>query len=113
MEASQDLPKMTYEELLDYTGDNEATSNKTYLAIKGVVFDVSAAEFYKPGGPYHAFAGHDASVALAKMSKDTETLDPKKFKWQTSLNDQEKEMLENWFKRLSDKYQKVAQIHEA
>ena len=49
---------------------NGKANEKVYLALKGVVFDVSESEFYKPGGPYESFAGHDASVALGKMSKD-------------------------------------------
>ena len=78
---------MSHSQLAEYNGEQESTDNKTYIAIKGVVFDVSSADFYKPGGPYHYFAGHDASVALAKMSKEPEMLDPAKYSWKTSLNE--------------------------
>ena len=104
------LPQMTHAQLLEYQGENEANGFKTYLALKGDVFDVSTADFYKPGGPYHVFAGHDASVGLAKMSKEPEMLDPAKHNWKTSLTPEELAMLENWHKRLSDKYQKVATL---
>ncbi len=39
------------------------------LAVKGIVFDVSAGRgFYGKGGGYEMLAGRDASRALAKMS---------------------------------------------
>ena len=63
MAATQ--PKMTHAELLHHNGADLPT---VYLALKNIVFDVSSSDFYKPGGPYHVLAGHDASVALAKMT---------------------------------------------
>lgn len=104
----ESLPEMTHAQLLEYQGENEANGFKTYLALKGDVFDVSSADFYKPGGPYHVFAGHDASVGLAKMSKEPEMLD--KHDWKISLSAEELAILDNWHKRLSDKYQKVATL---
>lgn len=56
-------------------------SPKVYIALKDEVFDVSNADFYKPGGPYVVLAGHDASVALAKMTKEPEFVDETKYKW--------------------------------
>jgi len=81
--------------------------------LKGSVFDVSNADFYKPGGPYHVLAGHDASVALARMNLDPEVLNnPAKYNWRECLNEEEKQSLENWFKRLSDKYPVVGTLEE-
>ena len=43
------------------------------IGIKGEIYDVSRGKsFYGPGGPYHAFAGHDASRAFASFSTDPE-----------------------------------------
>ena len=43
------------------------------IGIKGEIYDVSRGKsFYGPGGPYHAFAGHDASRAFASFSTDDE-----------------------------------------
>ncbi|XP_036992886.2 neudesin isoform X1 [Artibeus jamaicensis] len=42
-----------------------------YLAVKGVVFDVtSGKEFYGRGAPYNALAGTDATRGVAKVSLD-------------------------------------------
>jgi predicted heme/steroid binding protein len=48
---------------------------QTFLALKGVIYDVSGSWFYRKGAPYGKFAGHDASVNLAKMSHDDKMLD--------------------------------------
>ena len=45
------------------------------MALKGVIYDVSGSWFYKKNGPYGKFAGHDASINLAKMSHDDVNLD--------------------------------------
>ncbi|POS82605.1 hypothetical protein EPUL_005168, partial [Erysiphe pulchra] len=52
------------------------TSDLCYVAIKGKVFDVSGNKAYLPGGPYHNFAGHDASRALALTSTKVEDVRP-------------------------------------
>jgi predicted heme/steroid binding protein len=64
---------MTYEELSQHR-----LGPKVYVALKGKVFDVSSNDVYKEGGGYHAFAGRDASVALAKMNFGEELMDPAK-----------------------------------
>jgi len=46
-----------------------------YMAVKGVVFDVtSGKEFYGVGTSYHALAGKDCTQAVAKMSLDPKDL---------------------------------------
>ena len=106
-QGGTDLPSMSYAELSKFDG---VASDKIYFSLKGIVFDVSGSDFYKPGGPYHYLAGHEASVPLAKMSKETEYLDQEKYKWDECLDENDKIMLENWFSKISEKYPKVAKI---
>ena len=106
-QGGTDLPSMSYAELSKFDG---VASDKIYFSLKGIVFDVSGSDFYKPGGPYHYLAGHEASVPLAKMSKETEFLDREKYKWDECLDENDKIMLENWFSKISEKYPKVAKI---
>ena len=106
-QGGTDLPSMSYAELSKFDG---VASEKIYFSLKGIVFDVSGSDFYKPGGPYHYLAGHEASVPLAKMSKETEFLDREKYKWDECLDENDKIMLENWFSKISEKYPKVAKI---
>ena len=50
----------TAEELLEFDGSDP--SKPVYLAVKGVVFDVSERrQMYEPGKGYSVFAGRDAS----------------------------------------------------
>ena len=106
-QGGTDLPSMSYAELSKFDG---VASDKIYFSLKGIVFDVSGSDFYKPGGPYHYLAGHEASVSLAKMSKETEYLDLEKYKWDECLDENDNIMLENWFSKISEKYPKVAKI---
>eukprot|EP01118_Nematostelium_gracile_P016235 TRINITY_DN6680_c0_g1_i1.p1 TRINITY_DN6680_c0_g1~~TRINITY_DN6680_c0_g1_i1.p1 ORF type:complete len:124 (+),score=32.95 TRINITY_DN6680_c0_g1_i1:45-416(+) len=53
------------EELKAYDGSDPTSA--ILMGVKGKVYDVTGgAGFYGPGGAYHAFAGKDASRALAK-----------------------------------------------
>ncbi|XP_043911342.1 neudesin [Protopterus annectens] len=59
----------TEEEIAKYDGQEE--EHPIYMAVKGVVFDVSTGnEFYAKGAPYNALVGKDATRAVAKMSLD-------------------------------------------
>ncbi|CAM9827845.1 unnamed protein product [Choristocarpus tenellus] len=85
----------TIEQLHDFDGRDDET--QAYVAIRGEVFDVSSkANFYKKGGSYNVFAGHDASVNLATGSLSPDTLDSS---W-ADLNPMEKDSLDEWV----DKY---------
>ena len=39
-----------------------------------IVFDVTHTEFYKPEGPYHCFAGQEATINLVESTFETSTL---------------------------------------
>ncbi|KYO43631.1 neudesin [Alligator mississippiensis] len=59
----------TEPELARYSGQQEG--QPIYMAVKGVVFDVSSAkEFYGKGAPYNALVGKDSTRGVAKMSLD-------------------------------------------
>jgi predicted heme/steroid binding protein len=65
-----DLPVFSLAELRVYDSSNE----RTYLGCNRLVFDVSSSPFYKEGGSYSQLAGHDASVALARMDLSAASL---------------------------------------
>ena len=83
-----------------------------YVALKGLVFDVSANDVYKEGGGYHAFAGRDASVALAKMNFAEELMDPKKTHWskEGELDDKQMQVLNDWVAFYEKRYQIIAKL---
>ncbi|XP_054857008.1 neudesin [Eublepharis macularius] len=69
--APQERPVrlFTESELARYNGQEE--DQPIYLAVKGVVFDVSSGkEFYGKGAPYNALVGKDSTRGIAKMSLD-------------------------------------------
>ena len=61
------IPVMSIEELA-----KNRVGSKVYVAVKNLVYDVTKSESYREGGGYHAFAGRDASVALARMNFNEE-----------------------------------------
>lgn len=57
----------TKEELAEHDG-SKGEEGMIYVAIKGIVFDVTAKKaMYGPSGGYHCFAGKDAS----KVTRET------------------------------------------
>uniref|UniRef100_A0A8C7ZIP2 Neudesin neurotrophic factor n=1 Tax=Oryzias sinensis TaxID=183150 RepID=A0A8C7ZIP2_9TELE len=63
----------TEEELRQYDGSEE--HHPIYMAVKGVVFDVTKGkEFYGKNAPYNALTGKDSTRAVAKMSLNPEDL---------------------------------------
>jgi membrane-associated progesterone receptor component len=72
------------------------------LAVKGVVFDVSAGRaFYGKGGGYEMLAGRDASRALAKMSMDVADVENARC---DDLDERQRLSLDSWVERLKAKY---------
>ena len=71
VKSSTSCPTMTFKELADYAGCG-GSHDKIYVAVEGVVYDVSSAPaLYGHTGAYGALAGYDASRALAKHSTDS------------------------------------------
>ncbi|XP_060939070.1 neudesin [Limanda limanda] len=67
--ATKPVRLFTEEELRRYDGSEEA--QPVYMAVKGVVFDVTRGkEFYGKDAPYNALVGKDSTRAVAKMSLD-------------------------------------------
>merc|ERR1711892_285392 len=98
---------MTVNELRAFDGIKEPY---ICIGIKGEIYDVSRGKsFYGPGGPYHAFAGHDASRAFASFSTD-----PEMFKDEddnlSNLTSDQLNQLNDWYESISMKYDKVGVI---
>ncbi|KAJ7374369.1 hypothetical protein OS493_007466 [Desmophyllum pertusum] len=103
-DASLDGHKVfTKDELSKYNGDNPDLP--IYVAIKGIVFDVSEAKkVYGPGGSYNKFSGKDASRAIAKWSMEEEDLNDNL----EDLSEDDLNRLDGIFKKLYlAKYPKV------
>ncbi|KAL2099309.1 hypothetical protein ACEWY4_005789 [Coilia grayii] len=67
--TSKPVRLITEEELEMYDGSRDG--QPIYMAVKGVVFDVTTGkEFYGKGAPYNALVGKDSTRAVAKMSLD-------------------------------------------
>ncbi|XP_045918176.1 neudesin [Micropterus dolomieu] len=88
----------TEEELKRYDGSEEG--HPIYMAVKGVVFDVTnGKEFYGKDAPYNALVGKDSTRAVAKMSLDPADLTPDT----AGLTDEQLKSLESIFE---DTYKK-------
>ncbi|KAL9088087.1 MAG: hypothetical protein Q9159_003285 [Coniocarpon cinnabarinum] len=93
--------------LLQCTGQNP--DYPTYVAIKGLVYDVTGNKAYGPEGPYKVFSGHDASRALGKTSTKEEDVRPE---WD-DLPDGEKNTLNDWVTFFSKRYSVVGVVQDA
>ncbi|CCJ28987.1 unnamed protein product [Pneumocystis jirovecii] len=97
---------------LDYLSrcDGTDATMPIYVAIKGIVFDVTRkSALYGPGGSYHIFAGKDASKAFGKSSlKEEDAIAD-----YSSLNESELRILDDWVTFFSKKYDIVGKVtHE-
>ncbi|KAI5279962.1 hypothetical protein KEM54_003886 [Ascosphaera aggregata] len=95
---------ITVEELAQCDGSDP--SRPTYVAIKGVVFDVSRNPMYKSDGSYHLFAGKDASRGLACSSLKAEDARPEWY----DLSDSQKKTLQEWFIFFKKRYNIVGKV---
>ncbi|KAI8924301.1 cytochrome b5-like heme/steroid binding domain-containing protein [Entophlyctis helioformis] len=89
----------TPQELAKFSG--ATADGPVYVAIKGIVFDVTAnRQQYAPGQGYSIFAGKDASCALGKSSLKAEDCHAD----YSGLNDEEMKTLDNWVAFFQKKY---------
>jgi len=88
---------------------NGADGAKCYVAIKGIIYDVTGNKAYQPGGSYNVFAGRDASGALAKTSTKPEDVTSE---WK-HLSDKEKSTLNDWVTFFSKRYNVVGKVKGA
>ncbi|KAJ3060018.1 hypothetical protein HDU99_006099 [Rhizoclosmatium hyalinum] len=89
----------TAKELAEFNGVDE--SKPVYLAIKGVVYDVSSArKMYSAGSGYSVFAGKDASRALGMSSLKPEDCVAD----YSTLNAEQMETLDKWVAFYQKKY---------
>ncbi|KAK5073907.1 hypothetical protein LTR51_004490 [Lithohypha guttulata] len=105
-EPKQDL--ISKEELAKANGTDHP-EGKIYVAIKGVVFDVTRNKAYQPGGSYHVFAGKDPSRALASSSLKADECVPDWY----DLEEEKKTVLNDWFKFFSKRYDIVGKVDGA
>jgi len=97
---------MILEELLKYDGTGQ--DGRVCVAINGKIFDVTRGKrFYGPGGPYSAFAGHDASRALAFFSTD---LVKNEYDDLSDLDSRQMESVREWEEQFTDKYEFVGRL---
>ncbi|XP_013383370.1 neudesin [Lingula anatina] len=91
--SNSDLKIFTGEELKRFDGSDP--SLPIYMAVKGVVFDVTTgSDFYGKGASYNVLVGKDSTRAVAKMSLDSADLNHDL----TGLTDQELKSLDEVYK---------------
>ncbi|KAG0297128.1 hypothetical protein BGZ96_007679 [Linnemannia gamsii] len=90
----------TKEELAQHDG-SKGEEGMIYVAIKGIVFDVTAKKaMYGPSGGYHCFAGKDASKALGKSSLKPEDC----IADYSELTEKELKTMEDWYTFFEKRY---------
>jgi predicted heme/steroid binding protein len=101
-ESSRDVSRV---ELGAATGEEEGA--RLWVSCCGRVYDVSQGRsFYGPGGAYHIFAGHDASLNLARMSLKDGDLDSD----YSSLSASEQDTLNEWCDKFDSRYPVVGRL---
>nr|CCA26113.1 heme/steroid binding domaincontaining protein putati [Albugo laibachii Nc14] len=99
---------LTKEELKKFNGTDNIRKT-IYVAICGKIYDVTmdGGTFYGPEGSYKAFAGNDASRALALMSFDQKNLTNTSL---DDLTDTQKKTLKDWVIKFEKKYPVVGDL---
>lgn len=119
----------TMEQLRDYTGGGEEMSDRDgavkvldenhepepetpiYVALKGVVYDVSSSRsMYGKGAGYHCFAGRESTRAMAKFSfEEADLADPYN---EDGFGMFERNTLDEWIMKFEFKYPKVGRVSQ-
>jgi len=108
--APPSIPKlrpqdMTLQQLKKYDGTDEV--KRICVAVNGKIFDVTRSKNYGPGGPYHAFAGRDATRSLA-------TFDLKNIKEDfddlSDLSSMQMDSVREWEMQFTEKYDYVGKL---
>lgn len=104
LDPPKDTP-FTANELSQFDGSD--VSKPIYVAIKGIVFDVSGKrEVYGPGGSYHVFAGKDGSKGLGKSSLKAEDAVAD----YSSLTEEELKVLDDWVVFFKKRYSIIGKV---
>jgi heme oxygenase len=90
--------EITLQDLHEFDGKK---SDKIYVSLLGIVYDCTEGghEFFVDG-PYHVFAGRDASYALAMMSLDVESVD----RFEYELDSDDLQTLSEWIAYFDARY---------
>ena len=103
-----DMPALSMEDLSGFGGDGGAGGNgsaRIYIGVGGAVYDVSPSTSFEEGGPYSAWRGKDATVALATSSLDPETANSQAW---GGLSTEELHAVVSWMDYFDQKYYRVA-----
>ncbi|XP_063723080.1 membrane-associated progesterone receptor component 1-like [Symsagittifera roscoffensis] len=106
------LPRMKNRDF--YVGDltpfNGIDNERILIGVNFKVFDVTnrGRDFYGPDGPYHCFAGKDASRGLATMSLESSTKED--FDDLKDLSSSELDQLNEWEMQFKGKYEYVGRL---
>eukprot|EP01112_Ceratiomyxa_fruticulosa_P018255 TRINITY_DN5808_c0_g1_i1.p1 TRINITY_DN5808_c0_g1~~TRINITY_DN5808_c0_g1_i1.p1 ORF type:complete len:110 (-),score=16.67 TRINITY_DN5808_c0_g1_i1:95-424(-) len=97
--------RLTLNELRKYDGSDP--SLPVYVAIKGIVYDVSTGPYSKAkGGGYSKFAGKEIGRALAKSSLNEEDIVPSL----DGLAEDDLQTLGEWVQKFESKYPVVGSV---
>lgn len=107
-EVIPELETYTLDELSRFKKD-ENYDMKTYISIKGRVFDISEHDMFLPEGKYYKLAGHEVGVALAKGSLEDKYIDNLDI---SILTHNEKKMLTQVYLNFSNDFDLVGHLKE-
>ncbi|XP_066949668.1 membrane-associated progesterone receptor component 1-like [Macrobrachium rosenbergii] len=97
---------MTLEQLKQYDGTGEY--GRVCVAVNSKIFDATRGrKFYGPDGPYSAFAGHDATRALATFSVN----DVKdEYDDLSDLSSMQMDSVREWEMQFTEKYDYIGKL---